>query len=319
MLEIGAYFRSKRGQLLKEFVDDYLAKQFKKDNEIIIYNNNGVNLSVTVSPKEETVWLSVDQMALLFDRDRTVILKHINNIYEEGELDGATCAKNAQVQIEGGRQVRRETDIYNLDVIISVGYRVKSRNGVIFRKWASSVLKQYLLKGYAISPERALITKENYEDLLCDVHNLKKDVNEIKEVLGEKSINPYVCYEGQYYDGFAFINDLIRSAKEKVVIIDGYADDTVFKFFKCSKKEIKKTIICHKADRISQESLDIFIKQYGGVSILENKSFHDRFLVIDSDVYMIGSSLNSIGNKTTVVIKVQDFVLDDLLQTKTQP
>ena len=145
VLEIGAYFRSKRGQLLKEFVDDYLAKQFKKDNEIIIYNNNGVNLSVTVSPKEETVWLSIDQMALLFDRDRTVILKHINNIYEEGELDGATCAKNAQVQIEGGRKVKRETDIYNLDVIISVGYRVKSKNGVIFRKWASIKVQDFVL------------------------------------------------------------------------------------------------------------------------------------------------------------------------------
>lgn len=320
VLEIGQRVRSQNGLLLKDFVDNYFAEQFKKDNDIIIYNNGNINLSVTVSPKEETVWLTVDQMSLLFDRDRTVILKHIDNIYKEGELDMVpTCAKNAQVQIEGGRKVKRETDIYNLDVIISVGYRVKSKNGVAFRKWASNILKQYLLKGYAISPERALITKENYEDLLCDVHNLKKDVNEIKEVLGEKVANPYICYEGQYYDGFAFINDLIKSAKKSVVIVDGYADDTVFKFFKGSEKEIKKTIICHKADRISQESLDTFIKQYGGVSILENKSFHDRFLVIDSDVYMIGSSLNSIGNKTTVVIKVQDFVPDDLLQTKTQP
>ena len=150
--------------------------------EIIKFTNNNLELEVNVSPEQDTVWLTVEQIASLFDRDRTVILKHISNIYKENELDEkSTCAKNAQVQIEGSRRVNRTIVYYNLDVIISVGYRVKSKNGVIFRKWANSVLKEYLLKGYALNQERAVITKENYLGLLCRVDSMEYRLTKVEE------------------------------------------------------------------------------------------------------------------------------------------
>ena len=125
--------------------------------ELVRFEQNGLTLDVNVSPSEDTVWLSKEQIALLFGRDRSVISRHINGIYEEGELDKkSTCAKNARMP-----QTRKrlyESELYNLDVIISVGYRVKSKNGVVFRKWANTVLKEYLLRGYVVDGKRALQT-----------------------------------------------------------------------------------------------------------------------------------------------------------------
>ena len=126
--------------------------------DLIIFSDAGVSLNVRVDPDKDTVWLTVDQMALLFVRDRSVITRHIMSIYKEGELDKMTThAKNAQVQYEGGRAVNRILDYYNLDVIISIGYRVKSRRGVLFRRWANTVLKQYLLEGYVFNQKRLAI------------------------------------------------------------------------------------------------------------------------------------------------------------------
>ena len=146
--------------------------------ELVKFKNQSLVLDVEVSPDEDTVWLTKEQMALLFDRDRSVISRHITNIYKEGELDKtSSCAKNAH-KVNG--QIHY-TEHYNLDVIISVGYRVKSKNGIIFRKWASSILKDYLIKGYTISPNRTLVTNENYINLIYEVNNLKTDLCDIKK------------------------------------------------------------------------------------------------------------------------------------------
>ena len=140
--------------------------------EIIEFKNNEIELSVNVSPKEDTVWLTKEQMAILFGRDRSVISKHINNILKERELDDSTCAFFAHVQKEGDREVKRNIEYYNLDMIISVGYRVKSQNGIIFRKWANNILKEYLLKGYVVNENRALVTNENYVNLINKVDSI---------------------------------------------------------------------------------------------------------------------------------------------------
>ena len=146
--------------------------------EIIKFTNNNLELEVNVSPEQDTVWLTKEQIAALFNRDRSVIGKHINSIYKEGELvKESSCAKNAH-KVNG--QVYY-TELFNLDVIISVGYRVKSKNGVIFRKWANSVLKEYLLKGYALNQERAVITKENYLGLLCRVDSMEYRLTKVEE------------------------------------------------------------------------------------------------------------------------------------------
>ena len=139
--------------------------------EIIKFENGNVELEVNVSPEEETVWLSLNEMCLLFGRDKSVISRHIKKVFEENELEKTrVVAKNATTGPDGKTY---QVDYYNLDVIISVGYRVKSKNGIIFRKWANSVLKEYLLKGYSLNKERAIITKENYLGLLCRVDSME--------------------------------------------------------------------------------------------------------------------------------------------------
>lgn len=278
---------------------------------LVKFKNDSIELDVEVSPNEETVWLTKEQMALLFKRDRTVISRHINNIYKEGELEKeSTCAKNAHVP--RSRKRLYESDLYNLDVIISVGYRIKSKNGIVFRKWATMVLKDYLLKGYVISPDRSLVTNENYINLINKVNSLDDDVNKIKEILNEKVKNSFVSYEGKYYEGFSFINKLICSAKRRVIVIDGYADRSVLDFFIDSKMGIKKEIICHKVDRIDPLIIQRFVKEYGNIIIKEDKSYHDRFLIIDDDIYLLGASLNALGNKTSTITKTDQYKIEDI-------
>lgn len=170
-------------------------------------------------------------MALLFDRDRSVISRHINNIYKEGELDKNTSVHYLHISPNEKNPSYRPPEYYNLDVVISVGYRVKSKNGIIFRKWANSVLKKYLLKGYVISESRTLVTNENYINLINEVNNLKNDVNQIKDVLSSKAPNSFISYEGKVFESFIFVNSLICSAKERVIIVDGYADNSALDFF----------------------------------------------------------------------------------------
>lgn len=285
--------------------------------ELLKFVDNDFELDVAVSPLDETVWLSLDQIGQLFNRDRSVIGKHIKNIFKENELsESSTRAKYAQVQIEGGRTVEREIELFNLDVIISVGYRVKSKRGIIFRRWATSVLKEYLIKGYSLSSNRALVTNENYIQLINDVNSLKRDVSDIKEIVDKKISNSVIIYEGNFYNGYSFINNLIKEANESVVVIDGYADNSLFDFFIDSKKNIKKTIICHKADRLSKTITKRFEEEYGEIIIKEDKSYHDRFLIIDDEIYLVGTSLNSIGSKTSCIIKCSQLKIKDIISNE---
>ena len=140
-----------------------------KNYKTVKFKDDELELDVNVSTMDDTVWLTVEQIARLFERDRSVIIKHIKNILFDKELDNSTCAFFAQVQIEGSREITRKVEYYNLDMIISVGYRVKSKRGIIFRKWATNVLKEFLLKGYAINENRLVVSNENYIELRNEV------------------------------------------------------------------------------------------------------------------------------------------------------
>ena len=140
-----------------------------KNYKTVKFKDDELELDVNVSTMDDTVWLTVEQIARLFERDRSVIIKHIKNILFDKELDNSTCAFFAQVQIEGSREITRKVEYYNLDMIISVGYRVKSKRGIIFRKWATNVLKEFLLKGYAINENRVVVSNENYIELRNEV------------------------------------------------------------------------------------------------------------------------------------------------------
>ena len=164
--------------------------------QLIKFKDKDFELDVNVSPDEETVWLTKEQISLLFNRNRTVISRHINNIYKDGELlKESSCAKNAH-EVSGQTHY---TDFYNLDVIISVGYRVKSQRGILFRRWATNVLKQYLLKGYAIDSNRVTISKDNFIKLETDVQKIKEELKDIKEKVFIVPVKERLFYDGKKY------------------------------------------------------------------------------------------------------------------------
>lgn len=276
--------------------------------EIIKFVDGDFELDVNISPQQNTIWLTQDQIAKLFGKSRSTITEHINNIFSEGELFEMTSVGNSDITNH------RPAKLYNLDVILAVGYRVKSKRGILFRRWATAVLRNYLIKGYSLSSDRVIVTNENYIQLINDVNHLKKDVEDIKGIVNRNVLDSIIIYEGDSFDGFSFINDLIKKAIESVIIIDGYADDSLFDFLIGSKKGIKKVVICRKANRISKEIINRFEKEYGPIVIKEDKTYHDRFLIIDNEIYLMRTSLNSIGHKTSSVIKCNQFNIKDIIK-----
>ena len=282
--------------------------------ELIRFKDNEFELDVNVSPQEETVWLTKDEMALLFERDRTAISRHIHNIYREGELDPkSTCAKNARVLQKRARVY--EMEIYNLDVIISVGYRVKSKRGVLFRKWANSVLKQYLLKGYVLDNNRIIVSKDNYLNLESDIKELKSEVGEIKEKMFLEPVKERLFFEGQFYDAYEFISSLIDGAKKSIVIIDPYFDREAFKFLKGASAGTRIDIFCSNKTKLSKDDIAEFEKQYHKLNVIKNDSVHDRFIFIDGQkAYSVGSSLNHLGRKTFLVHRFDDpYIVESVI------
>ena len=274
-------------------------------NEIIIYQPDDITVRIDVRIEDETVWLNRYQIAILFGRDVKTIGKHINNVFLEGELQkNSTVAKFATVQIEGGRLVERQVEYYNLDLIISVGYRVKSKQGTQFRIWANKVLKDYLLKGYTVNNRINRI-----ED---NVEQLAKKVNEIDLQL-KTSLPPNqgLFYGGQIFDAYVFINKLFRNAKKNVTLIDNYIDETVLTLFSKYPK-LNFTVITGKISKQLQLDIDKYNKQYNNLNIETSKKYHDRFLIIDKQTYHIGASLKDLGKKIFAFSRLEINILERL-------
>ncbi len=274
--------------------------------EVVKFEQDNLILDVNVSPNEDTVWLSKEDMSTLFDRDRSVITKHINNIYKEGELDReSTCAKNAQVHLEGSRTITRTIEFYNLDVIISVGYRVRSRNGVIFRRWANSVLKEYLLKGYALNKDRTLITDDNYIEL---VHRVNSIDNRVSKLETDNHIdNEKIFYDGEWFDARSFIKDIFTRAKEEIILIDPYADIKALDYLKVKTEGVIVQLFISSKAKLTQGDIDAFNEQYGNLEIILDDNFHDRFVIVDRKIlFHLGASLNYIGKKVFAITKIED-------------
>ena len=285
--------------------------------EVIKFENDNVELEVSVSPEEETVWLTKDQIATLFDRDRTVISRHINNIYKENELDRkSTCAKNAHIPSTRNRLY--ETELYNLDVIISVGYRVKSKNGVLFRKWALSVLKEYLLKGYVLNEGRTLVTKENYLGLVCRVDSLEGRLTKIEEKEKHLFVEDKMVLDGEMFDALIVITRIIETAKESIILIDPYVDIRTLNAFKNKNKDIPLKIITSHKTNLSKIDIEIFTEQFGDLFIETDDSYHDRYLIIDNELfYHIGGSVNYLGKRVSQITLIEDEFIIKALTKKT--
>ena len=269
-----------------------------KVNEIVVYQpDEVVNLEVRV--ENESVWLNLNQVATLFDRDKSVISRHISNIFKEKELDkNSTVAKNATVQIENGRSIVRQMDYYNLDVIISVGYRVKSQRGTQFRIWANQVLKDYLLKGYAINSR--LTQLEQKIDMKLLEHEQRISSNE-KQIgffirMALPPIEGIFC-DGQIFDAYVFVSDLIRSAKSSVILIDNYIDVKVLQLLSKRERNVLARIYTRSITDTFQQDINSFNQQYEPIEVQTLTRVHDRFLIVDDVVYHIGASLKDLGKK----------------------
>ena len=262
--------------------------------EIILYQPNE-NVQLEVRLEEETVWLTQAQMALLFDVKENNITYHIQGIFKTRELDpGSTTQKIRVVRKEGNRLVNRTIDFYNLDMIISVGYRVNSANATQFRRWATSVLKDYLLKGYALNQRLIKIENqlENQQTLLAE-HSEKIDF------FVRTSLPPVegIFFEGQVFDAHVFVSDLIRLAKKRIILIDNYIDDTVLKLLDKRSSKVKATIYTKQISPALQNDINLHNTQYDPIDVQIFADSHDRFLMIDETVYHIGASLKDLGKK----------------------
>ena len=269
-------------------------------DEIIIYQSDEQNIHLEVRLEDETVWLSQNQMLELFQSTKQNISLHVNNIFKEGELiHSATVKDYLTVQKEGLRTVKRKITVYNLDVIISVGYRVKSQRGTQFRIWANKILKDYLLKGYAVN--------QRFERIENDVHILKRKVDEFDfQIKTSLPPNEGIFFDGQVFDAYSFVSDLIKSATKSIVLIDNYIDDNVLTIL--SKRNNNVSALIYTANITKKLALDLqkHNAQYPSIEIKTFEKSHDRFLIIDQSIlYHIGASLKDLGKKWFAFSKIE--------------
>ncbi|OFX82173.1 MAG: DNA-binding protein [Bacteroidetes bacterium GWE2_40_15] len=273
-------------------------------DEIIIYQADEGTTRLEVKIDEGSVWLNRQQISTLFERDIKTIGKHIANVLTEELKEIPVVAKFATTATDGKTY---RVEYYNLDVIISVGYRVKSSRGIQFRIWANNVLKDYLLKGYALS--------HRFDRIEKDVNYLKTKVEEfdfqIKTNLPPKE---GIFFEGQVFDAYIFVIDLIRKAQESIILIDNYIDESVLLML--SKRQSRVEVIVYTSNLTAEMNLDLrkYRFQYPDISITQFNKSHDRFLILDKKIiYHIGASLKDLG-KRWFAFSVLDFEVTEILK-----
>ena len=283
-------------------------------NEIVLYQPNE-QMSLEVKLENETVWLTLNQMASLFGRDKSVISRHIKAIFQERELTyEGSVAKNATVQTEGNRQVIRDVEFYNLNVIISVGYRVKSQQGTAFRIWATKVLKEYMLRGYAVN--QRIVYVEEYFDKRLRAHEQRiENVEQKVDFFVRTSLPPHqgIFYDGQIFDAYTFINDRIREATTRIILIDNYINDSVLTILSKRADKVAATIYTKKPTAQLQLDIQKHNAQYTPIDIIAFDRSHDRFLCIDETVYHLGASIKDLGKKWFAFCRM-DMPTTELLQ-----
>lgn len=267
---------------------------YGEEDNVVVYRSadNAVQLDVQLA--RETVWLTQKQMADLFQKDQSVIARHINNIFAEGELD------KSNMQILHNTQFKyRPTAVYDLDIIISVGYRVKSQRGVQFRQWASRVLKDYLLRGYALNPHLRYMEQRidnKLQEHTEQIHELQDKV----DFFIRTSLPPRegIFVDGQIYDAFEFIERLIKSAEKSIMLIDNYVDEAVLTMMSRKQTGVRVDIYTKEITKALQLAEKHFNTQYGGLMLHTTQICHDRFLIIDDKtIYLIGASLKDAGKR----------------------
>ena len=273
-------------------------------SNIEIYSDEKIELKVSVN--EDTIWLTQKQIAEVFDVNVPAISKHIKNIYKDNELEEfGTISVLEIVQNEGNREVLRSLEHYNLDIILAVGYRTNSSKAIKFRRWASKVLKSYINDGYVINTHK--ITEQRLSSLENDMSFIKSQIKN-----NTLEIKQGIFFNGQIFDAYIFVNDLIKSAKDEIILFDNYIDETVLTLL---SKNPNINITLYTQNISKQLNLDIqkYNSQFINLTVNQLKNFHDRFLIIDDAVYHIGASMKDLGNKVFAFSKLElskSFILN---------
>lgn len=285
----------------------------KDDNEIIMYQPDST-LCLDVRVDNDTVWLNRNQIAVLFDRDVKTIGKHINNALKEELAEIPTVAKFATVQHEGKRVVTRYIEYYNLDVVISVGYRVKSNRGIQFRIWANKILKEYMIRGYSIN-HRLMLMEERVDRKFLEHDKQLLELNEKVDFIIKSSIRPKegVFFDGQIFDAYVLVADLFRQADKRIVIIDNYIDDSVLVQLSKRKPGITVDIYDGRISRQLRQDVEKHNEQFPGVSLHKCGNVHDRFVIIDNEIYHIGASLKDLGKKLFAFSKLESITPSEII------
>ncbi len=284
------------------------------NNDILIYQPND-ELRLEVKLSEDTVWLTQAQMAELYGTLRQAITKHIKNIYRSEELyKNATCSILELVQHEGKRMVRRNVEFYNLDVIISVGYRVNTKRGILFRQWANRVLKEHLLHGYSISNH--LIAMQQQMDNRFSVleQEVKEHGRQIDFLVRTKQKSSEEIFPaGCIFDAWNYVSGLVRNAQKRIILIDNYCDERVLGLLTKRKEGVVSTIYTRYSLQFKTD-LEKHNKQYSPIEFVQlSQKSHDRFLIIDNEVYLLGSSVKDMGNGLCAITQMQ-ATADEIIQ-----
>ena len=261
---------------------------------LVKFIDNDLELDITISPEEDNIWLSKNQIAELFDRDRSVISKHIKKIFDDYE-----CDEKSNVQKMHIPNSDKLVEFYSLDIIIAVGFKTNSKRAIIFRKWANKVLKEYLLQGYVINEKRSLVTNENYVRLINKVESLDERVSNIENNYKPKEFeNSQLFFDGQLYDAYTLIQSIFELANNEIIIIDNYVDRTILDRLVVKNNNVQVIIYTSINTRLLGRDINIFNSQYGGLDVRYTTNVHDRYIIIDQNkIYHLGHSIKDLGKK----------------------
>ena len=265
--------------------------------------------------EDETVWLTQSQIVELFESSKANISEHLKHIFDSGELSKeATVRKFRTVRQEGNRNVTRNIDFFNLDVIISVGYRVNTVRGIQFRQWANKVLKEYLLRGYAVN-QRLMQLEDRIDRHFSEYDRHLLQLDEKVDFFVRSSIQPKegVFFDGQIFDAYAFIAGLIRKARHRITVIDNYIDDSVLVLLSKRNPGVAVDIYDGQISKQLRQDVEKHNAQYPGMTLHKYTKAHDRFLIIDDDVYHIGASLKDLGKKLFAFSKMDVMTGSELI------
>ena len=274
----------------------------EQKSEIVLYQPEG-SVSLEVRLENETVWLTQQQISELFGTGRQAITKHLKNIFASNELDENSVCSILELTAADGKNYK--TKVYNLDAILSVGYRVNSKNATLFRRWANSVLKDYMLKGYSINQKLDSLEKRIDNRLRKHDSEIQRLSNQV-DFFVRHSLPPIegIFFAGQIFDAYKFVCDLVKSARKSIVLFDNYIDESVLTLFGKRGKSVSVVIYTDKITPQLELDIKRFNAQYSPVKVKLYTKAHDRFLIIDGEIYHIGASLKDLGKKLFAFSKI---------------